>query len=53
MPLLEGTDGVEKDVQVLGNYIGIAEPAPEIFGKLMRISDDLMWRYIELLSFED
>jgi tyrosyl-tRNA synthetase len=36
----------------LGNYIGIAEPAKEIFGKLMRISDELMWRYIELLSFE-
>jgi tyrosyl-tRNA synthetase len=37
----------------LGNYIGIAEPAQEIFGKLMRISDELMWRYMELLSFED
>src|SRR5439155_15626969 len=36
----------------LGNYVGIAEPAKEIFGKLMRISDELMWRYIELLSFE-
>jgi tyrosyl-tRNA synthetase len=53
MPLLEGTDGVEKMSKSLGNYIGIAEPAPEIFGKLMRISDDLMWRYLELLSFED
>ena len=52
MPLLEGTDGVEKMSKSLGNYIGIAEPAKEIFGKLMRISDDLMWRYIELLSFE-
>jgi tyrosyl-tRNA synthetase len=52
MPLLEGTDGVEKMSKSLGNYIGIAEPAREIFGKLMRISDDLMWRYIELLSFE-
>jgi len=51
MPLLEGTDGVEKMSKSLGNYIGIAEPAPEIFGKLMRISDELMWRYIELLSF--
>jgi tyrosyl-tRNA synthetase len=53
MPLLEGTDGVEKMSKSLGNYIGIAEPAPEIFGKLMRISDDLMWRYMELLSFQD
>ncbi len=52
MPLLEGTDGVEKMSKSLGNYIGIAEPAQEIFGKLMRISDDLMWRYMELLSFE-
>jgi tyrosyl-tRNA synthetase len=52
MPLLEGTDGVEKMSKSLGNYIGIAEPAKEIFGKLMRISDVLMWRYIELLSFE-
>jgi tyrosyl-tRNA synthetase len=53
MPLLEGTDGVEKMSKSLGNYIGIAEPAQEIFGKLMRISDELMWRYMELLSFED
>jgi tyrosyl-tRNA synthetase len=53
MPLLEGTDGVEKMSKSLGNYIGIAEPAQEIFGKLMRISDELMWRYLELLSFED
>jgi tyrosyl-tRNA synthetase len=53
MPLLEGTDGVEKMSKSLGNYIGIAEPAQEIFGKLMRISDKLMWRYLELLSFED
>jgi tyrosyl-tRNA synthetase len=52
MPLLEGTDGVEKMSKSLGNYIGIAEPAPEIFGKLMRISDELMWKYINLLSFE-
>src|SRR5262245_21813635 len=52
MPLLEGTDGVEKMSKSLGNYIGIAEPAPEIFGKIMRISDELMWRYLELLSFE-
>ena len=53
MPLLEGTDGVEKMSKSLGNSIGIAEPAQEIFGKLMRISDDLMWRYLELLSFQD
>jgi tyrosyl-tRNA synthetase len=53
MPLLEGTDGVEKMSKSLGNYIGIAEPAQEIFGKIMRISDELMWRYIELLSFQD
>src|SRR6185436_2531309 len=53
MPLLVGTDGVEKMSKSLGNYIGIAEPAPEIFGKLMRISDELMWRYMELLSFQD
>jgi tyrosyl-tRNA synthetase len=53
MPLLEGTDGVEKMSKSLGNYIGIAEPAQEIFGKLMRISDELMWRYLELLSFQD
>jgi tyrosyl-tRNA synthetase len=52
LPLLEGTDGVEKMSKSLGNYIGIAEPAQEIFGKLMRISDELMWRYMELLSFE-
>ena len=53
MPLLEGTDGVEKMSKSLGNTIGIAEPAPEIFGKLMRISDELMWRYMELLSFQE
>jgi tyrosyl-tRNA synthetase len=53
MPLLEGTDGAEKMSKSLGNYIGISEPAQEIFGKLMRISDDLMWRYLELLSFQD
>ena len=51
MPLLEGLDGVEKMSKSLGNYIGIAEPPQEIFGKLMSISDELMWRYIELLSF--
>ena len=53
MPLLVGLDGVEKMSKSLGNYIGIAEPAQEIFGKLMRISDELMWRYMELLSFQD
>lgn len=52
MPLLIGTDGVEKMSKSLGNYIGIAEPARDIFGKIMSISDPLMWRYIELLSFE-
>src|SRR6187549_2188061 len=52
MPLLEGTDGKEKMSKSLGNYVGIAEPPQEIFGKLMSISDDLMWRYIDLLSFE-
>jgi tyrosyl-tRNA synthetase len=52
MPLLEGTDGVNKMSKSLGNHIGIAEPAEEIFGKLMSISDELMWHYIELLSFE-
>ena len=52
MPLLEGLDGVNKMSKSLGNYVGIAEPAGEIFGKLMSISDQLMWRYIELLSFE-
>ena len=51
MPLLEGTDGQEKMSKSLGNYIGITEPARDMFGKLMRISDELMWRYIELLSF--
>ena len=52
MPLLEGTDGINKMSKSLGNYIGINEPPQEIFGKLMSISDDLMWRYIQLLSFE-
>ena len=51
MPLLEGTDGVAKMSKSLGNYIGINEPPNEIFGKVMRLSDDLMWRYFELLSF--
>jgi tyrosyl-tRNA synthetase len=52
MPLLEGTDGVNKMSKSLGNYIGINEPAAEIFGKTMSISDELMWRYFELLSFK-
>jgi tyrosyl-tRNA synthetase len=52
MPLLEGTDGVNKMSKSLGNYIGIDEPPDEMFGKLMSISDTLMWRYFELLSFE-
>jgi len=51
MPLLEGLDGVNKMSKSLCNYIGIAEPPKEIFGKLMSISDDLMWRYYDLLSF--
>jgi tyrosyl-tRNA synthetase len=52
MPLLEGLDGKEKMSKSLGNYVGIAELPQEIFGKLMSISDELMWRYLELLSFE-
>ena len=52
MPLLEGLDGVQKMSKSLGNYVGIDEPANEMFGKLMSISDELMWRYFELLSFE-
>lgn len=52
MPLLEGLDGVNKMSKSLGNYVGINEPPQEIFGKLMSASDELMWRYIELLSFE-
>ncbi len=51
MPLLEGTDGANKMSKSLGNYIGINEAPREIFGKLMSISDELMWRYYELLSF--
>ena len=50
MPLLEGTDGVRKMSKSYGNYIGIDEPPSEIFGKTMKISDELMWRYYELLS---
>ncbi|HVJ75197.1 MAG TPA: tyrosine--tRNA ligase [Casimicrobiaceae bacterium] len=51
MPLLEGLDGVEKMSKSKGNYVGISEPPDEMFGKLMSISDELMWRYYELLSF--
>lgn len=51
MPLLEGLDGVNKMSKSLGNYIGVSEPADDIFGKVMSISDELMWRYFELLSF--
>jgi tyrosyl-tRNA synthetase len=51
MPLLEGLDGVNKMSKSLGNYIGVAEPANIIFSKIMSVSDELMWRYIELLSF--
>jgi tyrosyl-tRNA synthetase len=51
MPLLEGLDGINKMSKSLDNYVGITEPPAEMFGKLMSISDDLMWRYFELLSF--
>ena len=52
MPLLEGLDGINKMSKSSGNYIGIAENPAQIFGKVMSVSDELMWRYIELLSFE-
>ena len=52
VPILEGTDGVNKMSKSLGNYIGISEVPDEQFGKIMSISDDLMWRYFELLSFQ-
>ena len=51
-PLIEGLDGVKKMSKSLNNYIGISEPADSMFGKLMSISDELMWRYYELLSFK-
>ncbi len=51
MPLLEGLDGVQKMSKSLGNYIGITDAPTEMFGKIMSISDDLMWRYFDLLSF--
>lgn len=50
MPILEGLDGVQKMSKSLGNYVGVQDPPNEMFGKLMSISDDLMWRYFELLS---
>ena len=52
MPLLEGLDGVQKMSKSLGNYIGITESATEIFGKVMSVSDNLMWRYYDLLSLQ-
>jgi len=52
MPILEGLDGVQKMSKSLNNYIGITDPPDEMFGKLMSISDELMWRYFELLSFQ-
>lgn len=52
LPILEGLDGVQKMSKSLNNYIGISEPADNMFGKLMSISDELMWRYFELLSFK-
>jgi tyrosyl-tRNA synthetase len=53
MPLLEGTDGVQKMSKSLGNYIGINDAPGDMFGKIMSISDEIMWRYFELLSFRD
>jgi tyrosyl-tRNA synthetase len=52
MPLLEGLDGVQKMSKSLGNYIGITDAPNDMFGKIMSISDDLMWRYYDLLSFK-
>ena len=53
MPLLEGLDGINKMSKSLGNYIGVTDPPQDMFGKLMSISDTLMWRYLELLSFRN
>lgn len=53
LPILEGLDGVQKMSKSLGNYIGITDPPDEMFGKLMSVSDELMWRYLELLSAQD
>ena len=52
LPILEGLDGVQKMSKSLNNYIGINEPANEMFGKIMSLSDEIMWRYFELLSFK-
>ncbi|NBS18059.1 MAG: tyrosine--tRNA ligase, partial [Gammaproteobacteria bacterium] len=52
MPILEGLDGVQKMSKSLGNYVGITDAPDEMFGKLMSVSDELMWRYMELLSAE-
>ena len=52
MPILEGLDGVQKMSKSLGNYIGINTPPDEMFGRMMKISDELMWRYYDLLSFK-
>lgn len=52
LPLIEGLDGVRKMSKSYGNYIGITEAAPEMFGKIMSVSDELMWRYIDLLSYQ-
>lgn len=51
MPILEGLDGVQKMSKSLNNYIGVSDSANEMFGKIMSVSDELMWRYFELLSF--
>ena len=51
MPILEGLDGIQKMSKSLGNYIGVNDPPSEMYGKIMSISDDLMWRYFDLLSF--
>lgn len=53
LPILEGLDGVQKMSKSLGNYIGIADAPDDMFGKIMSVSDDLMWRYFELLSFRE
>lgn len=53
LPILEGLDGIQKMSKSLGNYIGITDPPEEMFGKIMSVSDDLMWRYFELLSTRD
>jgi len=52
MPILEGLDGVQKMSKSLGNYVGVAEPPDQMYGKLMSITDPLMWRYLDLLSFK-